>query len=71
MTTTVPTLTIQRILYNQLDAATLHELAYLKRQEDGRVRARQALTPAGIDRLAEIVGNGSIPTVGFFKRWSA
>lgn len=67
----VPTITLERLIYSQLDANTLIEWAWRKRQEDPRVRARQALTPEGVDRLAEIISAGSVPTVGFFRRWSA
>lgn len=67
----MPALTLKRIIFNQLDADTLAEWVYMKRQEDPRVRARRSLTPEGVDRLAEIIASGSTPTIGFFRRWSA
>jgi len=71
MTGAVPAITVERLLFDRVDAATLAELAHLKRQEDPLVKARQSLTPEGVDRLAEIIGGGSIPTVGFFRRFRA
>jgi hypothetical protein len=61
----------RRLLAEQFDPDTLRHLACLMEAEHPRVRARRSLSPEGVDRLAEIVGNGSTPTVGFFKRWAA
>ena len=67
----VPASTVERILFDLLDAETLSELAWLKRQSAPRQAVRRNLTPEGIDALVGIIERGSVPTVGFFRRWSA
>jgi hypothetical protein len=54
-----------------LDAPTLRHHASLKDAQDPQLVARRALTPEGIDRLAEILLNGGKPTVGFWLKYRA
>jgi hypothetical protein len=38
--------------------------------EDREPNGRRELAPEGLERFAEIVGGGGIPTIGFYRRWS-
>jgi hypothetical protein len=55
-------------LLQGLTPADLRHLAALLevREPDGR----RDLTPKGLERFAEIVSRGGVPTIGFFRRWS-
>jgi hypothetical protein len=60
-----------RQLLDYLDAPTLRHLAAVKEAQDPARLARQALTPEGIDRLAEILLAGDKPTIGWWRRATA
>ncbi len=51
-----------------LHPATLRELAAVKERQDPARLARRQLTPVGVERLAEILLAGTMPTVGFWLR---
>ena len=67
----IPTLSIERMLYNMLDADTLAHLAHLKRQADPSLAARRKLSPEGVEELATMLGEGRTPTIGFWRRRAA
>jgi len=67
----VPAGTVERILFNLVDAGTLSQMAWLKRVQEPRQVVRRNLTPEGVDALAGILERGSVPTVGFFRRHCA
>jgi hypothetical protein len=56
-------------ILSYLDAPTLRHHASLKDAQDPQLVARRALTPQGVDRLAEILLAGGKPTVGFWRRY--
>jgi hypothetical protein len=63
---------LYRLLESELDPQVLHELAWLKAQNSRRMTARQGLSEQGIEKLADILINrGSVPTVGFWRKYAA
>jgi hypothetical protein len=55
----------------ELTPKTLRDLAGAMEGRTAAAEARRSLTPAGVDRLADILLAGSTPTVGFFIRYRA
>jgi hypothetical protein len=52
-----------------LDPSTLRHLASAIEARSPEMVARRALTPEGVERLAEILLAGGKPTVGFWRRY--
>jgi hypothetical protein len=52
-----------------LSPETLRDLAAAIEYRSPKARARRALTPEGIEKLADIYLAGSVPTLGFFLRF--
>ena len=53
------------------DPRTLRELADVIEARSPEATARRRLTPEGVDRLADILLAGSVPTVGFWRRYAS
>ena len=56
-------------LLAHLSPETLRDLAAAIEYRSPNARARRQLTPEGIEKLADIFLAGSLPTVGFFRRF--
>ncbi len=56
-------------LLTHLSPKTLHDLAAAIEYRSPAARARRALTDEGIERLADVLLSGSLPTVGLFTRY--
>jgi hypothetical protein len=63
-----PTDTLKRAIFDAFSAETLAELAYLRRQQESSVRARQQLSPDKLTELAEMVAAGGRPSLGWWSR---
>ena len=61
-------------MLEDVDSRTLRDLASALRaraeaKEAADLTARRSLSPAGVDRLAEILAAGDRPTIGFWHRY--
>jgi len=62
---------LRRLLIEQFEGPTLRILADLMDDENPKLVARRRLTDEGIEELVDIIVNRrSVPTAGFFRRWS-
>jgi hypothetical protein len=56
-------------LLEHLAPSTLRHLAAAIEARDPEMVARRQLTEEGIERLADILLAGSVPTIGFWRRY--
>jgi hypothetical protein len=61
---------LRRLLISQFTASDLRHLAALMEAESPGMVARQSLSDASIDELAEMLTDGRKPTIGFWRRHS-
>ena len=54
----------------QLSPRTLRDLAAAIEARTPAARARDTLSPEGVDRLADILIQGTTPTIGFYRRYA-
>ncbi|MGA8723418.1 MAG: hypothetical protein WB565_00115 [Acidimicrobiales bacterium] len=61
---------VRRLVAGSFTPSALREIAALLEADTPAAKARAALTGEGVERLAEIVGRGGVPTIGFFRRYA-
>jgi len=61
-------LSLKRLLVDLFDAETLRTLAWQKEHENPGWAARQSLSDASVDQLADMLTAGRKPTIGWWTR---